>query len=176
MVSKPDLTGRIARWMLLLQEFDFTIKVRPGKKHANANFFSRIEGEGETVEVDDSFPDEQLFLLAQDDSWYKDIVHYLNTGEVAHDLTTEAAAVFLRKCRPYAILSDMLHKEGVDGRLRRCLERHDTKKVMMALHEEEGGGHFAAETTTRKILDAGYWWPSIHKDVANFMHDYDPCQ
>ena len=88
--------------------------MRPGKKHANADFFSSIESEEDTVEVDDSFPDEQLFLLAQDDSWYKNIIHYLNTAEVAHDLTIEAAAIFLRKCRPYAILSDMLHKEGVE--------------------------------------------------------------
>ena len=29
MVNKQDLTGRLARWMLLLQEFDFHIQHRP---------------------------------------------------------------------------------------------------------------------------------------------------
>ena len=33
MINKPQLSGRIARWVLLLQEFDFTINVRPGKIH-----------------------------------------------------------------------------------------------------------------------------------------------
>ena len=40
MVNKPQLSGRIARWVLLLQEFDFDVDVRPGKKHANADFLS----------------------------------------------------------------------------------------------------------------------------------------
>ena len=31
MVNKSQLSGRIARWVLLLQEFDFDVDVRPGK-------------------------------------------------------------------------------------------------------------------------------------------------
>jgi hypothetical protein len=31
MINKPQLSGRIARWVLLLQEFNFTIQVRPGR-------------------------------------------------------------------------------------------------------------------------------------------------
>ena len=38
MVNKPQLSGRIARWVLPLQEFDFDVDIRPGKKHANARF------------------------------------------------------------------------------------------------------------------------------------------
>ena len=45
MVNKPDVTGRIARWVLLLQEFDYEVRIRPGKRHSNADFFSRIAGE-----------------------------------------------------------------------------------------------------------------------------------
>ena len=40
MVNKPQLSGRIARWAFLLQEFDFDVDMRPGKKHANADFLS----------------------------------------------------------------------------------------------------------------------------------------
>ena len=43
LIQKPNLHGRLARWMLLLQEFDFVIIHTPGKEHAVANFFSRIE-------------------------------------------------------------------------------------------------------------------------------------
>jgi hypothetical protein len=31
MVNKPDLTRRVERWRLLLQEFNYEVKVRPGK-------------------------------------------------------------------------------------------------------------------------------------------------
>ena len=40
MVNKPQLSERIARWVLLLQEFDFDVDVIVGKKHANADFLS----------------------------------------------------------------------------------------------------------------------------------------
>ena len=31
LVNKPDLSGRIARWILLLQEFNYEVMVKPGK-------------------------------------------------------------------------------------------------------------------------------------------------
>lgn len=33
LVNKPCITGRITRWLLLLQEFDFATVVRKGKRH-----------------------------------------------------------------------------------------------------------------------------------------------
>ena len=37
LVSKQELTGKLARWMLLLQEFEFDILYRPGVQHAFAD-------------------------------------------------------------------------------------------------------------------------------------------
>lgn len=33
--------GRIARWIEILSEYDFSIEYRPGSKHANADALSR---------------------------------------------------------------------------------------------------------------------------------------
>ena len=63
MINKPQLSGRIARWVLLLQEFTFTIHVRPGKKHANANHLSRLTDDLGTIPIPDSFPDADLFAV-----------------------------------------------------------------------------------------------------------------
>ena len=37
LVSKQTLLGQLARWMLLLQEFEFDIQHRPGTLHAVAD-------------------------------------------------------------------------------------------------------------------------------------------
>jgi hypothetical protein len=31
LVNKPELSGRLARWVLLLTEFDYTVQYKPGK-------------------------------------------------------------------------------------------------------------------------------------------------
>ena len=38
LVSKQELIGKLARWMLLLQEFEFDILHRPGVQHEVANY------------------------------------------------------------------------------------------------------------------------------------------
>jgi hypothetical protein len=40
--------------------------------------------------------------------------------------------------------------------------------MMKELHEGPSRGHFAIEIMQTKILDVGYWWPTIYKVV----HDY----
>jgi hypothetical protein len=61
MINKPQLSGRIARWILLLQEFNFTINVRPNKIHANADFLLQISEEINAESIDDNFLDARLF-------------------------------------------------------------------------------------------------------------------
>ena len=49
--------------MLLLQEFDIEVKVKPGKSHLNADYLSRLKDEPESELVVDNFPDEELFAV-----------------------------------------------------------------------------------------------------------------
>jgi hypothetical protein len=37
-------------------------------------------------------------------------------------------------------------------------------------------GHFVADITSKKILDAGYWWPTLFKDIDEFCRSCDSCQ
>ena len=57
--SLKDPTGKFARWITLLQAYDFQIVYRPGKIHQNADGISRREYTHDTdedVNEDDSFP------------------------------------------------------------------------------------------------------------------------
>ena len=40
-MNVKDATGRLARWSLLLQQYNFEIVHRPGKEHNNADSLSR---------------------------------------------------------------------------------------------------------------------------------------
>jgi hypothetical protein len=48
--------------------------------------------------------------------------------------------------------------------------------VMRELHEGPLRRHFANEITQRKILDVGYWWPTMYRDVHEYYTSCDACQ
>ena len=63
LVSKQELTSKLVRWTLLLQEFEFDILHRPGVQHAVADYLSRLESGEEGMGVKDDFPDDHLFRV-----------------------------------------------------------------------------------------------------------------
>jgi hypothetical protein len=42
LVNKPDLSDRIARWIILLQECNYKVQVKPGNANANVDYFLRM--------------------------------------------------------------------------------------------------------------------------------------
>jgi hypothetical protein len=59
----------------------------------------------------------------------------------------------------------------------RCCETIDeTQKILGELHEGFGGGHFIVDTIAKKIIDVGYWWPKLVRDVFEFYRSCDACQ
>lgn len=77
MVNKPDHSGWVARWILLLEELDYTVKYKPGPLHKQADHLSRLYKEVGTVDIDDELPD--LFLITIVSLWYAHIAEFLNT-------------------------------------------------------------------------------------------------
>ena len=69
-VSKQELTGKIARWTLLLHEFEFDILHCPGVQHAIADYLSRLDSGEKGAGVKDDFPDAQLFRVETVQSQY----------------------------------------------------------------------------------------------------------
>jgi len=58
----------------------------------------------------------------------------------------------------------------------RCLTTSETHIILKEIHEGMIGKHFATHITTKKILDVGYWWPTLFKDTHDFCRSYDNYQ
>ena len=87
LANKPITNGRITRWLILLQEFDITIKDRPGKENPVADFLSRMPKLIDAAVVEDQFLDEHLFVVAVKVPWYADVANYLVVGKLPKHLT-----------------------------------------------------------------------------------------
>ena len=176
MINKPQLSGRLARWVLLLQEFNFTINVRPGKRHANADFLSRISETINPHSIDDNFPDAHILNIDIIPAEYADVIHYLSTNTFPQDYTEKAKQKLIYKAQPYTMIANVLYKKGKDGILRRCINPSEVPLILKGCHDDVCGGHFAGMVTAQKALHSGYWWPTMFSDANLYARKCDPCQ
>ena len=47
---------------------------------------------------------------------------------------------------------------------RRCVPKIEQGEIFNKCHASPYGGHFTGERTTHKILQSGFYWPTIFKD------------
>ena len=69
-----------------------------------------------------------------------------------------------------------LFKYCLDQLLRRCVSNDDQIGVLTFCHSEACGGHFSSRKTTNKILQAGFYWPTLFKDCFDFFKTCARCQ
>ena len=62
-VNKAFLVGKMARWMLILQEFDFAIQHTHGQANVVADFLSRLANNERSKEVFHGLTDASLSVL-----------------------------------------------------------------------------------------------------------------
>ncbi|XP_073039013.1 uncharacterized protein [Primulina eburnea] len=82
LLAKKDAKPRLIRWILLLQEFDLEIRDKKGVENVVADHLSRLEDiriNGVNTDIDDWFPDEQLFEVNAC-PWYANFSNFLVTG------------------------------------------------------------------------------------------------
>ena len=56
LVNKPVLGGRICRWLLLFQEYDFEIIIKPRSLNVAPDHLSRLESGEEPIDSKDNLP------------------------------------------------------------------------------------------------------------------------
>ncbi|GJR04678.1 reverse transcriptase domain-containing protein, partial [Tanacetum coccineum] len=149
-------------------EFDIEIKNKKGAKNIAADYLSRLENlnleELRHEDIDDNFPDETLMIVSSNNGgstpWFADFANYL----VAKILRKELKHYFLDE--PY------LFKMCPDEMIRRCVYGSETQKILDECHHGPTGGHYGPSTTTKKVFDAGFYWPTIFKEAHTLVQRY----
>ena len=60
--------------------------------------------------------------------------------------------------------------------IRRSVPEDEQSKILQECHASPYGGHFAGDKTTHKILQSGFFWPTIFKDCFEWVKLCDQCQ
>lgn len=175
--SKPSV--KLARWAMIVQEFDLTIRHRSGKSNANADALSRnpITPSEEVADVLavqslDSATQTQQGELADEQA--KDlalvpVIIYLRDDVLPDD--QKLARKLVLEGPQYDLINGVLHHENphqpgswrvvVPGSLRG------------GLMEEMHGGRFSGHFAWRKMyctMRKKYWWKGMCSDVERFCN------
>lgn len=179
LMAKKDAKARLIRWVLLLQEFDCEIRDKKGVENVVADHLSRLEIEGkrEEVEVDmDNFPDEYLLRVTENYPWYSNIVNYLVSRITPEESSWREKKKLISESKFYFWDEPYLFKIGVDKIWRRCVPEVEQESILQKCHSSEYGGHLRGEKTAFRILQSGFYWPSLFNDAREFVKNCDRCQ
>ncbi|XP_058223188.1 uncharacterized protein LOC131332893 [Rhododendron vialii] len=153
LLSKKETKPRLIRWILRLQEFDVEIRDKKGSENSVADHLSRIlvDASGDTLPLKDSFPDEQLFEVSQvRPPWYAHIVNYLATGALPPHWSKHEKDHFFAQV------------------IMRCVLETEYHSILTFCHSLECGRHFSGKKTAAKVLQSGFYWPTLFKDAYVF--------
>ncbi|KAL4325949.1 hypothetical protein GQ457_11G033230 [Hibiscus cannabinus] len=69
-----------------------------------------------------------------------------------------------------------LFKQCADQIIRRCIPEEEQQMILEQCHSAPYGGHFGGNRTAAKVLQSGFYWPTLHKDAQLFCQQCDRCQ
>lgn len=153
-----DPHGRLARWAMRLQPFDYEIIYRKGKENLVPDALSRALQPEEIETLDITSEDK--------DSWYKDIEEAVKQGEASKDWSLNQGILWkYLKLQQFPKESDSW-KMVIPETLR--------TRVLKECHDDQVSGHFGIKKTVLRVRQR-YFWPTLIKDVKNYVRKCDIC-
>lgn len=156
--NMKEPTGRIARWALRLQQYDFEIVHRKGKDHLVPDALSRAVPDVEEVAITSTDLDE----------WYANMIHKVTDSPGKYPLwRVDGSQKLFRKTKvPYPGLNSNEWLEVVPrGRRRDIISSH---------HDPPTCGHLGVTKTLMRIMTK-YYWPKLRQDVSRYISKCTTC-
>ncbi|KAM1759983.1 hypothetical protein ACFX12_002907 [Malus domestica] len=175
LLTKKETKPRLIRWMLLLQEFDIEIRDKNGVENVVADHLSRMVHE-EASPISETFPDEQLMSIQVNEPWYADLVNFLVSKHIPSTLNRNQRDKLKNDARFYVWDDPYLWKFCPDQIVRRCVNESEFQSILTFCHSYACGGHFGTQRTALKVLECGFYWPTIFRDARTFCLTCDRCQ
>ncbi|RVW24923.1 Uncharacterized protein K02A2.6 [Vitis vinifera] len=134
-----------------------------------------ISHDSHGLPINDDFPEESLMSI-EVAPWYSHIANFLVTGEVPSEWSAQDKRHFFAKIHAYYWEEPFLFKYCADQIIRKCVPEQEQSGILSHCHDNACGGHFASQKTAMKVIQSGFWWPSLFKDAHSMCKGCDRCQ
>ncbi|GJU72007.1 reverse transcriptase domain-containing protein [Tanacetum coccineum] len=159
-MNKQDAKPRLLWWVLLLQEFDITIRDKKGSENLAVDYLSRLENPHKDVlenkDINENFPLETLGVISNGSTpWFADYANYHAGNFIIKGMTTQQKKKFFKDVKHYFWDDPYLFRICADQIIRRCVHGQEANDILKACHERPTGGHHSANLTAKKVSNRG---------------------
>ena len=119
-----------------------------------------------------SVGDTECMAIIETHTWMTPITQYLEHGTCQPG---EERSI-RRQCARYTMIGQDLYRRGYSTPLLKCLTKEQSQYVLQEIHDGACGSHSKARTTAAKVIRAGYYWPTVHGDSADYVKKCQKCQ
>ncbi|GJY10088.1 reverse transcriptase domain-containing protein [Tanacetum coccineum] len=110
-----------------------------------------------------------------DTPWFADFANYHAENFIVKRMSSLQKNKFFKDVKHYFWDDPFLFKICADQVIRRCVHDIEALDILEACHGPIGG-HHGVNLTAKKVFDAGFFWPTIYKDVHKLVKNCDSCQ
>ena len=128
------------------------------------------------LEIEENFPYEQLFRVKTQLPWYADLINYLACGIMPQEFTYQLKKKLRYEAIFYIWDDPLLFRRGADQIIRRCVPETEQVEILDKCHSAQYGGHFVRQRIAQKILQSGFYWPTLFRDIFEWVKQCDGCQ
>nr|XP_025622853.1 uncharacterized protein LOC112715283 [Arachis hypogaea] len=152
----------------------------PRERNTRADLLSKLastkpgEGNRSLIQGMTREPVVTLHLSRLGSSWLDPITSFLESGKLPDD--EKDAAKLRREAAKYVVIQGQLIKKGLNQPLLKCLHPDQMDYVLREVHEGCCGHHIGGKALARKLIRAGYYWPSMMADSKEFVKKCVKCQ
>ncbi len=119
LVSTPQVSRKITRWLLLSLEYDFIVVYKPGRTHVIGDALSRLPNITKPVGVLNQTKVASLFY--REPERLNDVKEVLKTCQMEGTLLVQQKQILVKIVEPFTLKNGELYRMGQDNRLQRCL-------------------------------------------------------
>ncbi|XP_031260384.1 uncharacterized protein LOC116118543 [Pistacia vera] len=129
LLTKKKAKPSLIRWILLLQEFNLTIKDKRGSDNIVVDYLSRLINQEDALPLKDDFPNEQLLAITSSRPWYADIVNYIEAKRTPPNMSCVIKDKLKKIAKQYVWDDPYLWKYCPNQIIRRCLRSVEIKSM-----------------------------------------------
>jgi len=140
-----------------------------GTKNVDADLLSRVTtySTSDIPSIDDYFPNKSLLSLSSI-PWFAKNINFLASGFLPAQWSTKDKRKFLSDVQKFYWDDAYLFKYYPDQIFQRCIPNNEVSSVIKLCHSEACESHFSLKKTVAKILQNGFYWPTMFKDRHAF--------